>query len=115
MNRKYSLKKNHDIDRLIKLKKSVGNRFYAVYYAQKDSPLPQIAVSVSKKIKTAVERNYEKRVIREILRNHIGECQSLQMLIVVKTTVRELSFAQKKEQISYLLRRIIKENQINEQ
>jgi ribonuclease P protein component len=86
-----------------------------VYYTRKETPQPQIAISVSKRYKTAVERNYEKRVVREIMRDLVGSCRYLLMLIVVKTPARDLLFAQKKEQINYLIKKTTKENQIHEQ
>ena len=32
MNRQYSLKKNHDIEKLVRGKVSVGNKYFAIYY-----------------------------------------------------------------------------------
>ncbi|MGD9605161.1 MAG: ribonuclease P protein component [Bacilli bacterium] len=110
MNHKYSLKKNHDIEKLIKLRQSVGNKYYAIYYSSSKNPLAQIALSPTKRFKTAVERNYEKRVLREILREQLDDLAFYKMLIVVKITAKELSFVQKKEQIDLLLNKIKKQN-----
>jgi ribonuclease P protein component len=68
MNRKYSLKKNHDIKELLQKKQSVGNKYYVIYYDYIERKTPLIALSVSRKVGNAVERNYEKRVVREIIR-----------------------------------------------
>ncbi|MDD3999546.1 MAG: ribonuclease P protein component [Bacilli bacterium] len=107
MNRRFSLKNNLEIQKIIKAKKSVGNKYYALYYQRAVDF--KVAISPSKRFKTAVERNYEKRVAKEIIRPHISELSALKLLLVIKPTVKDLSFAQKQEQILYLLKKIIKE------
>lgn len=112
MNRKYSLKSSREIDRLVARKQSVGNKYYAVYYslshpAQELSPL--IAVSVTKKVKSAVERNYLKKVTKEIIRPQLAALSGIKMLIVVKAAARELAFSQKAEQLNYLIKKFNKE------
>jgi ribonuclease P protein component len=109
MNRKYSFKKNHEIDKLVKLKQSVGNKYYAIYFMRNKETTPQIAITASKRFKNAVERNYEKRVVKEILRNHLNKIENFKLLIVIKTTVQELNMVQKKDQVLYLLKKLTKE------
>ena len=106
MNRKYSLKKNHDIDKLVKMRRSVGNRYYAIYYMITSGICPKIAIYPSRQFRTAVERNYEKRVLREIIRAKLETLSHLKMLIVVKTASQSLTFVQKDEQITHLLKKI---------
>ena len=65
MNRKYSLKKNYDIEVLINKKQSVGDANYAIYYDASNLLEPKIAISVSKKLGDAVTRNKEKRIIKK--------------------------------------------------
>ena len=91
MNRQYSLKKNFEIEKLVKKRMSVGNKYFAIYY-QKNQSCLQIAISVSKKNGNAVERNYQKRVIREIMRNNLEKLDGYRLLVVVKKDSRELSF-----------------------
>ncbi len=114
MNQQHRLKKNHDIEKLIKLRQSVGNKYYAIFFAASKNPLAQVAISPSRKFKTAVAKNYEKRVVREIIRPLLSELSFLKLLIVVKQGAGELSFAQKQEQIIYLLNKI-KEQIINKE
>ena len=110
MNRKYSLKQNHEIEKLVKMRVSVGNKFFAIYYRKTDQPT-QIAISVSKKNGNAVQRNYQKRVVREIIRSLFGMIEGYRMLVVVKKASCELTFKEKKENISRLFFRIRKENE----
>lgn len=112
MNRKYSLRKNKDIEQLVKYRVSVGNKYYAIYY-HRHCGEAQIAFSVSKKNGNAVERNYQKRVVKEIIRNNIDSLNNYQMLIVVKPLSKDLSFNEKKENLEHLFKKIRKEN-VNE-
>ena len=106
MNRKYSLKKNYEIEKLFKNKLSVGNKYYAIYYQITTVDDPKIAISITKKINTAVRRNYEKRTTKEIFRERLESLRSLKMLVVVKLAACELTFMEKKVQIAYLIKKI---------
>jgi len=108
MNRKYSLKKNHEIEKLFKDKLSVGNKFYAIYYQIITDVNPKIAFSISKRIKTAVLRNYEKRITKEIFRNKLKSLENLKMLVVVKAAANDLTYLEKEMQISYLIKKILR-------
>ena len=105
MNHKYSLKKNHEIQKLVsKPNKSVGSKYYVIYYQKAEGT--KIAVSVSKKIGKAIFRNYQKRITREILRLHFNHLQNKEMLVVVKANSLALSFSEKEREIERLLKTI---------
>ena len=105
MNHKYTLKKNHEIKKLVaKPNKSVGNKYYAVYY--QDSESTKVAISVSKKLGTAVFRNYQKRITKEILRRNFELLRDKKLLVVVKTNSVALSFDAREKEIVKLLNSI---------
>ena len=104
MNKKYSLKKSHDIEQLIKKKQSVGNRFFVIYYDYSEEI--KIAISISKKVGKAVVRNYNKRVIREIVRANLELFEGLTCLIVIKEKSTELNYTEKSVEILKLLNKI---------
>lgn len=103
MNKQYILKKNHDIDSLVRLKQSVGNTYYAIYYRKSESL--RVVVSVSKKLGKAVVRNYQKRVMKEILRNNIELIPSVDMLLVIKLNSLNLTYKEKENEIIKLIKR----------
>lgn len=103
MNKQYILKKNHDIDSLVKMKQSVGNTYFAIYYRKSESL--RIVVSVSKKLGKAVVRNYQKRVIKEILRKNMGLIPSVDMLLVVKFNSLNLTYQEKSNEIIKLIKK----------
>jgi ribonuclease P protein component len=115
MNRKYSLKKNHEIEALVKSKQSVGNKHYAIYY-RKDPTIqtPKIAISASKKLGKAIIRNYEKRVTREIIRLNLEKFQGFVCLVVIKIPSQGLSFEEKKQQLEFLMHKMIIKEKSNE-
>lgn len=108
MNRKYSLKKSYEIEKLIKKKQSVGNRYYAIYFEYYNEETPKLAFSITKRFKTAVKRNYEKRVTKEIFRKLLPRLKNLKMLVVVKDQVDKLTFQEKEKQINYLIEKILR-------
>jgi ribonuclease P protein component len=108
MNRKYSLKKSYEIEKVISLRKSVGNKFYAIYFQFYEGEM-KIAISVSKKVGNAVIRNYEKRAVREIIRNNQNEITGIKALIIIKKLATELTYQEKNEKMCELFRRILKE------
>ena len=112
MNRKYSLKKSYDIEKLIKVKQSVGNKYYAIYYQTTSDELLQIAFSISKRLKTAVQRNYEKKVLKEIFRKNLERLNNFKMLIVVKESASYLTFSEKEVQVLYLINKMVVSNKV---
>jgi len=111
MNRKYSLKKGSEIEAVIHNKKTVGDRYYVIYYLFYNEEAPQIAISASKKLKTAVAKNYEKKIIREIIRPHVNLLIGTKVLIVAKAAIKEIEITEKRNRLLKLIEKINKEKQ----
>ena len=111
MNKQYRLKKSFEIEKLVKKRISVGNAYFVIYYNISSNKKPRIAFSVSKKLGNAVERNHEKRVLREIFREKIDTIINLDILVVEKVKALDLSFEEKRFEIVRLMNRINKKGQ----
>ena len=108
MNKQYRLKKSFEIEKLVKKRISVGSSYFVIYYNISSDKRTRVAFSVSKKLGNAVERNHEKRVLREIIREVIDTIKELDILIVEKMKALNLSFVEKKIEITRLLNKILR-------
>lgn len=106
MKKRFRLKKNQDIEKLVKLKKSVGNRCYIIYYNKSEDT--KIAISVSKKVGNAVVRNYQKRVVREIVSKKLNYLSNKHVLIVIKKNCLDTTFKEKETMLKSLLSKVRK-------
>ncbi len=104
MNKKYVLKHNHEIEALLSQRRSVGSKYYVVFYERNDDT--KVAISVSKKLGDAVIRNYQKRVTREILRKKRIDYEGYKILLVCKEASKDLDFENKYKQIEYILNKM---------
>ena len=104
MQKQYRLKKNEEIGKIVQKRISARGQFYTVYYKYSDKV--EIAFSVSKKYGNAVERNYAKRVMREICRDVVNYLPCVKLVIVVKKEAKKTSFENLKndllKQIQYI-------------
>ena len=108
MNQKYVLKHNEDIEKLVNKKCSVGNKYYAIYFDQENGGA-KVAISVSKKCGSSPVRNYEKRVVREIIRTcELDKISGIKCLIVIKKEAINLNYELKKLEIDQLINKMIK-------
>ncbi len=114
MKKENRLKKSHEIAHVVKLRQRVSGKYYTLYYKINDSKT-LVAISVSKKYGTAVERNYAKRVVREIVRPLLSTFPLASIVIVNKFEAKGKTFNDKKEDlekiISILNRKVKKNNE----
>jgi ribonuclease P protein component len=95
----YRIKKNSEIEALMKHKQSVGNGFLTLYhYDNERNDHFRYAISVPKKYGSAVMRNKIKRRIREIVRP-LGIHKQVDFFIVVKPKANTLDFLELKEML----------------
>ena len=108
MNKKFRLKKTFEIEKLFKKRISVGNAYFVMYYNLSSNESTRVAISVSKKLGNAVIRNREKRIIREIIRGKLDTIKGLDILIVEKSKSLNLTFEEKMNEISILIKKMIR-------
>ncbi len=111
MKKKYRLKKNHEIAKIVKIRKRAISGSFTMYY--KIANETKYAISVSKKFGCAVKRNYAKRVVRELLKKHLKNNYKIKTVIVVKEKFKEQTFKELQSELDWMfkvIQRKIKEN-----
>ncbi|MCR5705666.1 MAG: ribonuclease P protein component [Acholeplasmatales bacterium] len=106
MRKKYRVKRNEEIESIIKNHKSYGNKYFNVYIKQSETTYFRYAISVGKKIGIAVTRVKRKRQLRSIIDNMIDINQSLDILVVAKPTINDLEFDEMRRQLAYLFKKL---------
>ncbi len=104
MQKEYRIKKSQDIEKVLRTRKSVGNKYFVIYkMTNKNFNHYRIALSVGKKYGIAVKRNEMKRRLRHIIRDTSSSLDNMDIFLVAKPASNELSFEQIKKEILYLL------------
>ncbi len=105
MKKEDRVKKSLEIEKIVKHKNSVGNKFFVIYKKENKSKF-RAAISVSKKYGNAVKRNQAKRRVRAILTElNYNEFKSFDVLIVIKPNSSDLPYLKMKEQLTYLIKK----------
>lgn len=108
MRRTNRLKNRQDFRRVFKFGHSSANRYFVVYvlHKKKDDPV-RIGVSVSKRVaKHAVDRNRMKRLVKEVVRQWIGQLPSgLDLVIIARRGSVNLTYKQTKDSLRHLFHR----------
>jgi ribonuclease P protein component len=105
MKKEYRVKKSSEIEKIVKNKQSVGNRYFVVYKKQNhDLNHFRLAVSVSKKFGNAVRRNKIKRQIREVV-SKLDIQPIYDVFIVIKVKASELDFTSIENNIINLVKK----------
>lgn len=102
MQKRFRLKKNHEIASVVKSRKRVSSLCYTVYYMKNNNNLNRYAISVGKKYGNAVERNYAKRIVREIIRPMKDVHPYANVVVVIKEHFKNKKFLELKEELTKL-------------
>ncbi len=103
MKKEYRVKKGSEIEQIIKIRQSKGNKYFVLYKRENHGQSHfRFAVSVSKKFGNAVKRNQVKRRVREIIANSVINDQ-YDLFIVVKNDAKSLDFAEIKSYLELLM------------
>ncbi|MFV0499460.1 MAG: ribonuclease P protein component [Bacilli bacterium] len=105
MKKKFRVKSTRDFQKVIDNGNKIYSKEYIIYYLNTNTGYSRVGISVGKKIlKRAVDRNYEKRVTRNIISkiysNMIG---SYDYVIICRNASISLNYDNKLQLISNLL------------
>ncbi len=103
MNKKYILRKNEEIQNIIKNSKKEVNKFFIVYYLKNNLNYNRYCVSVSKKIGKAHTRNLYKRRIKDILMKFKYN-NSCDYVIILRKSVLDIEYDDMKKELSTLIK-----------
>ncbi len=107
MNKKYIIRKNQDIEKIVKNNKKIVGKNFIIYYENNNLNYNKFCISVSKKIGKANVRNLLKRKVKDILmKNNIDS--SYDYVIILRNGVTSLTYIEMKEEIINLLKGNIK-------
>ena len=105
MKKAYRVKKSSEIEKIIKQRKSAGNKYFVIYKNENHEQSHfRFAVSVNKKFGHAVSRNKIKRQVREIV-SKLDIVNHVDIFIVVKNGANSLSFIEIKKSLEWLMKR----------
>ena len=103
MNKKYIIRKNEEIQSIIKNAKKLVNNYFIVYYLKNDLSYNRYCVSVSKKIGKAHMRNLYKRRIKDILMK-IKYNNSCDYVIILRKSILDINYENMKNELSLLIK-----------
>lgn len=103
MKKKFIVRKNEEIQKIVKSSKKIVNKYFIVYFVENNLSYNRYCVSVSKKIGKAHTRNLFKRRVKDILmKNNINN--SKDYVIILRNIIVNISY----EKMQYELLDILK-------
>ncbi|PKK95043.1 MAG: ribonuclease P protein component [Tenericutes bacterium HGW-Tenericutes-5] len=105
MKKKFRIKKSDEIQQLMSKRNTVGNSYFVLYYQKNhDNVNFRFALSVSKKLGKAHERNLMKRRIREVIKTNSIKNEA-DFFIIAKLKSKDLVFSEIKNSVEDLLKK----------
>lgn len=108
MQQQYRLRKRRDFQRVFKYGRSVANRHFVVYALKKNGQTSvRVGVSVSKKVaKRAVDRNRVKRLVKEVVRQWVGElAPEYDIVVIARGAAVDLSYGRVEQSLHHVLKK----------
>ena len=111
MKKKYSLKRNEEIAKIVRKRRFIKNEAFVLYYQPNDEiGHSRVCISVSKKNGNAVVRNKIKRQIREMVTAIFDFQKSYDYVLIVRNAFLENNFSSNKEKLNELYLKLISKN-----
>jgi ribonuclease P protein component len=103
MNKKFIIRKNEEIQEIVKTSKKIVSKYFIIYYRNNDYSYNRFCVSVSKKIGKAHTRNLFKRRIKDILmKNKLNN--SNDYVIILRNAVTDILYDKMKLELLDILK-----------
>lgn len=102
MKKKYSLKRNEEIAKVIHNRRYNKNDVYVFYFQKNKEQKTRVCISVSKKLGIAVVRNKIKRQVREMITDIFDFEKEFDFVIIIRNQFLENDFETNKDKIKEL-------------
>lgn len=107
------IKKEKEINEVIKNGKKYKNKYYIIYKKENNLDKYRFCICVSKKLGNAVNRNKNKRQVKDIIdKSKIVFSKNKDYVIILNREINLINFDEKKENLIELLKKV--EGECNE-
>lgn len=110
MEKRISLRKDLDFQRVYKKNNAFYNRDFTVLIKNNGLNNPRFGITVSKKIGKANQRNSLKRKLREILRLNYYSINGVDIIIIPKKHTTDFTYDKLKKSLGHVLSKAFKKN-----
>ena len=101
------LRKTDEFSSVFSFRKRFSSSFLVIYYKPNEQPQARIGFVVAKKMaKLAVDRNYMRRVLRELSRQELGALTEVDVIIQVQKPFKNVDFLTIKQELTGLFAKI---------
>ena len=105
---RFKLKKTDEFSSVFGFRRRITGAFLAVHYMQSNLGYPRLGIVVGKKlVRRAHDRNYIKRVLREMFRLRSQDCAPVDMVIRVHKAFGPADFIQLESEFAGAMDRIL--------
>lgn len=99
--------KTDDFSSVFNFRKRISGRFLAIHYRYNHLGRPRLGLVIGKKTaRLAVQRNYMRRVLRELFRNRQADLTAVDLVIRAQRLFTQADYAQIRQEFGELLGKI---------
>ena len=103
MNKKYIIRKNEEIQKLLKVSKKIVNKYFVVYYSKNSLGYSRFCIRDSKKIGKANVRNLYRRRIKDILMKNNVDI-NFDYVIILRKSILDVDYLVIKKELLNVLK-----------
>ena len=99
--------KTDDFSSVFNLRKRIAGKHLVIRYRANEMNISRLGMIVSKKTaKLAVQRNYMRRVLRELFRHNQHHLPALDLVVQIQKAFEKTEFTEVKKEFEYLMQKL---------